>query len=58
MSEEFGLVDCYVAPLLWKLRNMGVEFSGLEAKQSKAIWIVYLAVIHSYNQWVKQHLKI
>ena len=23
MSEEFGLVDCYVAPLLWKLRNMG-----------------------------------
>lgn len=28
MSEEFGLVDCYVAPLLWKLRNMGVEFSG------------------------------
>ena len=36
MSEEFGLVDCYVAPLLWKLRNMGVESVAQEAKQSKA----------------------
>mgnify|MGYP000974315230 FL=1 len=32
MSEEFGLIDCYVAPLLWKLRNMGVEFSGSGSK--------------------------
>ena len=35
MSEEFGLVDCYVAPLLWKLRNMGVEFSGTGSKAIK-----------------------
>lgn len=32
MSEEFGLIDCYVAPLLWRLRNMGVEFSGSGSK--------------------------
>ena len=32
MSEEFGLIDCYVAPLLWKLRNMSVEFSGSGSK--------------------------
>ncbi|MBS7203221.1 stringent starvation protein A [Haemophilus parainfluenzae] len=35
MSEEFGLVDCYVAPLLWKLRNMDVEFSGTGSKAIK-----------------------
>ena len=35
MSEEFGLVDCYIAPLLWKLRNMGVEFSGTGSKAIK-----------------------
>ena len=29
------LVDCYVAPLLWKLRNMGVEFSGTGSKAIK-----------------------
>lgn len=36
MSDEFGLVDCYVAPLLWKLKHMGVEFSGTGSKALKA----------------------
>jgi RNA polymerase-associated protein len=30
-SEEFSLVDCAVAPLLWRLRSMGIEL-GPEAK--------------------------
>ncbi len=36
MNEEFGLVDCYVAPLLWKLKHLGVEFTGTGSKAVKA----------------------
>ena len=36
MNEEFGLVDCYVAPLLWKLKHLGVEFTGTGSKAIKA----------------------
>ncbi|MGB0892816.1 MAG: stringent starvation protein SspA [Parashewanella sp.] len=25
MSEEFGLSDCYLAPLLWRLPSLGIE---------------------------------
>ena len=32
MSDEFTLVDCCVAPILWRLPVMGIE---LPAKQSK-----------------------
>lgn len=28
LSEDFSLVDCYVAPLLWRMHNLGVEFTG------------------------------
>ena len=35
MSDEFGLVDCYIAPLLWKLKNIGVEFTGTGSKAVK-----------------------
>ena len=35
MSEEFSLVDCYVAPLLWKLKQFGVEFTGAGSKALK-----------------------
>ncbi|MCR1837880.1 stringent starvation protein A [Rodentibacter caecimuris] len=35
MSEEFSLVDCYIAPLLWKLRQLGVEFTGAGSKALK-----------------------
>lgn len=36
MSEEFSLVDCYLAPLLWRLPVMGIELSGPGAKEVKA----------------------
>ena len=35
MSEEFGLADCYIAPLLWRMGNLGVEFTGPAAKPVK-----------------------
>lgn len=36
MSEEFSLVDCYIAPLLWRMQQLGVEFSGAGSKAIKA----------------------
>ncbi|OOH91333.1 stringent starvation protein A [Pasteurellaceae bacterium 15-036681] len=36
LSEDFSLVDCYVAPLLWRLNNLGVEFTGAGSKAVKA----------------------
>lgn len=35
MSEEFSLVDCYLAPLLWRLPVMGIELTGAGAKEIK-----------------------
>lgn len=32
MSEEFTLVDCCVAPILWRLPSLGVEFPEKQAK--------------------------
>ncbi|PJG82692.1 stringent starvation protein SspA [Caviibacterium pharyngocola] len=36
MSEEFSLVDCYIAPLLWRMQQLGVEFTGVGSKAVKA----------------------
>jgi RNA polymerase-associated protein len=36
MSEEFSLVDCYLAPLLWRLPAMGIELTGTGSKDVKA----------------------
>lgn len=36
MSEEFSLVDCYLAPLLWRLPILGIELSGPGSKEVKA----------------------
>ncbi len=36
MSEEFSLVDCYLAPLLWRLPSWGIELSGAAAKDIKS----------------------
>lgn len=33
MSEEFSLVDCYLAPLLWRLPALGIELSGSGSKE-------------------------
>ncbi|RRQ22625.1 stringent starvation protein SspA [Thiohalobacter thiocyanaticus] len=34
LSEEFSLIDCYVAPLLWRLPAYKIDLP----KQSKAVW--------------------
>lgn len=36
MSEEFTLVDCYLAPLLWRLPSYGIQLEGAAAKAVKA----------------------
>ncbi|WP_127959012.1 stringent starvation protein SspA [Serratia microhaemolytica] len=36
MSDEFSLVDCYLAPLLWRLPQLGIELTGTAAKDLKA----------------------
>jgi RNA polymerase-associated protein len=36
MSEEFSLVDCYLAPLLWRLPVFGIELDGQGSKELKA----------------------
>ncbi|AIX75132.1 MAG: stringent starvation protein SspA [Mixta calida] len=35
LSEEFSLVDCYLAPLLWRLPLLGVELTGSGTKELK-----------------------
>lgn len=35
MSDEFSLVDCYLAPLLWRLPLMDIELVGNGAKDLK-----------------------
>jgi RNA polymerase-associated protein len=35
MSEEFSLVDCYLAPLLWRLPQMNVDLVGTGSKDLK-----------------------
>ncbi|MDR0805553.1 MAG: stringent starvation protein A [Enterobacteriaceae bacterium] len=35
MSEEFSLVDCYLAPLLWRLPQLGIELTGAGSKEIK-----------------------
>ncbi|EKE85355.1 stringent starvation protein SspA [Idiomarina xiamenensis] len=36
MSEEFSLVDCYLAPLLWRLPAYGIDLQGSGAKEIKS----------------------
>lgn len=36
MSEEFGLADCYLGPLLWRLPVLGIELDAGTAKEIKA----------------------
>lgn len=35
MSEEFSLIDCYLAPLLWRLPELGIELTGQGSKEMK-----------------------
>lgn len=36
LSDEFGLVDCYLLPLLWRLPIYGIELAGTGAKEIQA----------------------
>ncbi|QLE86880.1 MULTISPECIES: stringent starvation protein SspA [Shewanella] len=36
MAEEFGLADCYLGPLLWRLPVLGIELDSRTAKEVKA----------------------
>ena len=33
MSEEFSLVDCYLAPLFWRLPALGIQLTGSGSKE-------------------------
>jgi len=35
MSEEYSLVDCYLAPLLWRLPVFGIDLEGQGSKELK-----------------------
>ncbi|WP_018692488.1 stringent starvation protein SspA [Algicola sagamiensis] len=39
MSEEFSLVDCYLAPLLWRLPQLDIDLSGSGTKELKAYMV-------------------
>jgi RNA polymerase-associated protein len=32
LSQEFSLLDCYIAPLLWRLPKLGIQFSSEQTK--------------------------
>ena len=36
MAEDFGLADCYLGPLLWRLPVLGIELDNRTAKEVKA----------------------
>lgn len=36
MSEEFGLADCYLGPLLWRLPVLGIQLDSRATKDIKA----------------------
>ncbi len=46
MSEEFSLVDCYLAPLLWRLPVLGIELNPSSSKYLQ-LYNVCLHVTHS-----------
>ncbi len=39
MNEEFSLIDCYMAPLLWRLPMYGIELEGPGSKELKTYMI-------------------
>ncbi|WP_026377495.1 stringent starvation protein SspA [Aestuariibacter salexigens] len=47
MSEEFSLVDCYLAPLLWRLPALDIELTGAGSKEVLA----YMNRIFSRNSF-------
>ncbi len=50
MSEEFTLVDCCLAPILWRLPELGVEFP--ESRQTKPL-MDYMDRLFNRGSFVK-----
>lgn len=48
MSEEFSLVDCYLAPLLWRLPALGIELRGTGSKEV----LSYMSRIFERNSFI------
>lgn len=54
MSEEFSLVDCYLAPLLWRLPAMGIELAGPGSKELK----VYMSRVFERDSFLASLTEI
>lgn len=39
MSEEFSLIDCVLAPLLWRLPKLGIDLIGQGSKEVKSYMV-------------------
>jgi RNA polymerase-associated protein len=39
MSEEFSLIDCFMAPLLWRLPLYNIDLSGAGSKELKSYMV-------------------
>lgn len=49
MNEEFSLIDCYIAPLLWRMRKLGVDFSETSAKPINA----YMELVYKRDSFLQ-----
>ena len=49
MSEEYSLVDCYLAPLLWRLPAFGIELEGLDGSKELKTYMLRLFERESFQ---------
>ncbi|WWP02657.1 MAG: stringent starvation protein SspA [Candidatus Dasytiphilus stammeri] len=63
MSDEFSLVDCYLAPLLWRLPILGIEIYGNHCKElnnymarifNRSTFLTSLTEAEREMRWKKQ----
>ncbi|CAK9883677.1 MAG: Stringent starvation protein A [Candidatus Erwinia impunctatus] len=63
LSDEFSLVDCYLAPLLWRLPLLGIELSGSGSKELKGYMTrvferdSFLASLTEAEREIRLHLR-
>ncbi|MGL5311440.1 MAG: glutathione binding-like protein, partial [Plesiomonas shigelloides] len=64
MSEEFSLVDCYLAPLLWRLPVLGIDLIGPGSKEIKGYMTrvferdAFLAALTESEREMRLHGKV
>lgn len=49
MSEEFSLVDCYMAPLLWRLPALGIDIEGVSGSKELKAYMLLLFERESFQ---------